>query len=300
MSVLLRVAAAFLALWLLGPGGALAAGQKGKLRLATTTSTADSGLLEAILPAFEAARGVKVDVVAVGTGQALALGRAGDADVLLVHAREREEAFLAAGHGTRRVDIMYNDFVIVGPKDDPAGIRGMGEAAAALRRVAEAGLPFASRGDDSGTHSKERSLWSRAGLAPTAADRWFRSLGQGMGATLHYADETDAYTITDRGTFLAQRGSLPHLGVLVGGASIAANPDRALFNPYGLLLVSQEKSGVAATEAAAFAAWLASEPTQRQIAVFGRATHGQPLFYPNSPAWQRAVARAAAAGGSGG
>lgn len=258
------------------------AGAPIKLRVATTTSTADSGLLDAILPAFESVEGIEVDVVAVGTGQALALGRAGDADVLLVHALEREKAFIDAGHGTRRFDIMYNDFVIVGPASDPAGIRDLATAGKALHRIAASGATFASRGDDSGTHSKELKLWEQAGVAPGAGDRWYRSLGQGMGATLQYANEIDSYTITDRATFLAQRASLPHLQVLVGGASIAANPDSSLFNPYGLVLVSPDKPGVAVRPGLQFAQWLTAAETQQRIAEFGLGKYGQALFYPNA------------------
>lgn len=263
---------------------------KPALRLATTTSTADSGLLDAILPEFEERHGVRVDVVAVGTGQALALGRAGDADALLVHARAREDAFVAAGHGVERRDVMYNDFVLVGPSADPAGIRAAGSAANALRRIATAKAEFASRGDDSGTHSKEKGLWQATGLQPGPKSGWYRSLGQGMGSTLQFANETDAYTLTDRGTFLAQRDRLPHLEVLVGGGSLADNSDPTLFNAYGLVLVSPVKSGVKSELARTFADWLVSVPTQRRIATFGRVRHGMELFYPNSPAWKQASA----------
>ena len=149
------------------------------LRLATTTSTADSGLLDAILPDFEAANNARVDVVAVGTGQAIEIGQAGDADVILVHARAREDAFIEEGHGTARYDVMYNDFILVGPADDPAGVQGMATAAEALTAIAAAEASFASRGDDSGTHTKELSLWEKAGITPEGD--WYNSLGQGMG-----------------------------------------------------------------------------------------------------------------------
>lgn len=269
-----------------------AAEAKPALRLATTTSTADSGLLEAILPEFEERHGVRVDVVAVGTGQALALGRAGDADILLVHARLREEAFVAAGHGIERRDIMYNDFVIVGPLADPADIRTAPSAADALTRIAATGSAFASRGDDSGTHSKEMGLWKAIGMPPDPAAGWYRSLGQGMGSTLQFANETDAYALTDRGTFLAQRHRLAHLEVLVGGASLADNSDPALFNPYGLVLVAPGKSSIKADLAQAFADWLVSLPTQERISIFGRDRYGMALFYPNSRAWKQAAALA--------
>ena len=253
------------------------------LRLATTTSTADSGLLDAILPAFEEANNARVDVVAVGTGQAIELGEAGDADVILVHARAREDAFVAEGHGTERHDVMYNDFVIVGPTDDPAGVAGMSSAAEALAAIAAAGAPFASRGDDSGTHTKEMSLWETAGVTPDPAGGWYNSLGQGMGETLTFANEAGAYTMTDRGTFLSMRDNLPNLVVVVGGESIADNADPKLLNPYGVIPVNPEKSeAINAELAQKFAEWLTSPEVQTMIGEFGVETFGQPLFYPNA------------------
>ncbi len=253
------------------------------LRLATTTSTADSGLLDAILPAFEEANNARVDVVAVGTGQAIELGEAGDADVILVHARAREDAFVAEGHGTERRDVMYNDFVIVGPADDPAGVVGMSSAAEALAAIAAAGAPFASRGDDSGTHTKEMSLWEAAGVTPDPAGGWYNSLGQGMGETLIFANEAGAYTMTDRGTFLSMRDNLPNLVVVVGGESIADNADPKLLNPYGVIPVNPEKSeAINAELAQKFAEWLTSPEVQTMIGEFGVETFGQPLFYPNA------------------
>jgi len=253
------------------------------LRLATTTSTADSGLLDAILPAFEEANNARVDVVAVGTGQAIELGEAGDADVILVHARAREDAFVAEGHGTERHDVMYNDFVIVGPTDDPAGVAGMSSAAEALAAIAAAGAPFASRGDDSGTHTKEMSLWETAGVTPDPAGGWYNSLGQGMGETLTFANEAGAYTMTDRGTFLSMRDNLPNLVVVVGGESIADNADPKLLNPYGVIPVNPEKSeAINAELARKFAEWLTSPEVQTMIGEFGVETFGQPLFYPNA------------------
>ena len=253
------------------------------LRLATTTSTADSGLLDAILPAFEEANNARVDVVAVGTGQAIELGEAGDADVILVHARAREDAFVAEGHGTERRDVMYNDFVIVGPADDPAGVVGMSSAAEALAAIAAAGAPFASRGDDSGTHTKEMSLWEAAGVTPDPAGGWYNSLGQGMGETLIFANEAGAYTMTDRGTFLSMRDNLPNLVVVVGGESIADNADPKLLNPYGVIPVNPEKSeAINAELARKFAEWLTSPEVQTMIGEFGVETFGQPLFYPNA------------------
>lgn len=252
------------------------------LRLATTTSTHDSGLLDAILPAFEAAHNARVDVIAVGTGQALALGEAGDVDVVLVHARSREDEFVAAGHGLSRTDVMFNDFVIVGPLDDPAAIKGNPSAAAALARIAAVQARFASRGDDSGTHIKEKALWNAAGT-PQPAGAWYSSLGQGMGSTLMFADETGAYTLTDRGTFLSQSQALPNLTVMVGGTSIADNQDAMLFNPYGVIPVNPAKGNIDADLAAAFVTWLTSPTTQAAIAEFGRERYGQPLFYPAAP-----------------
>jgi len=256
------------------------------LRLATTTSTADSGLLDAIVPAFEKKFGARVDIVAVGTGQAIELGKAGDADVILVHSRSREDAFVAEGHGTARYDVMYNDYILVGPAADPAGVAGMSTAAEALVAIAAGEATFASRGDDSGTHSKEKSLWQATGVDPEAGFAWYKSLGQGMGDTLRFADETGAYTLTDRGTYLAQRGSLPNLEVMVGGASIAENADPALFNPYGVIPVNPDKGGINADLAQKFADWLTSLEIQQQIETFGSEAFGQALFFPDSEAWR--------------
>ena len=256
------------------------------LRLATTTSTEDSGLLEAILPDFEEQHNARVDVVAVGTGQAIALGEAGDADVILVHARSREDAFVADGHGTERADVMYNDFIIVGPADDPAGIQGMELASDALTAIAEAEATFASRGDDSGTHSKERSLWEAAGLPSDPEAEWYKSLGQGMGDTLRFANESGAYTMTDRGTFLSQQDNLSNLVIMVGGNSIDENADLSLYNPYGVIPVNPDKGNINNDLANDFVAWLTSVETQSVIAEYGIDTYGQPLFYPDSQAWR--------------
>ncbi len=258
-------------------------GEPQVLRLATTTSTADSGLLDAILPGFEKANNARVDVVAVGTGQAIALGEAGDADVILVHARAREDTFVEAGHGINRRDVMYNDFILVGPTDDPAGVSGMTTAAEALAAIAAAGAPFASRGDDSGTHTKELSLWKGAGITPDPASGWYNSLGQGMGDTLTFANEAGAYTLTDRGTFLSMRDNLPNLSVMVGGQTIAENADPAMLNPYGVIPVNPAKSDAINGELAEkFAQWLTSADVQKQIGEFGVEKFGQPLFYPDA------------------
>ncbi|MFN2206904.1 MAG: substrate-binding domain-containing protein [Candidatus Promineifilaceae bacterium] len=259
-----------------------AASGGGSLTLATTTSTYDSGLLDAILPVFEEETGITVEVVAVGTGQALALGEQGDADVLLVHARAREDEFMAAGHGTRREDVMYNDFVIVGPPDDPAGIAGMDNAAAAMAQIAGSGATFVSRGDDSGTHTKEKSIWEAAGIEPSGD--WYQSIGQGMGATLTFADEEQAYTLSDRATYLAR--TLEDDGFEL---VIVVEGDPILFNPYGVMTVNPDKSDQINAEGAnEFIDWLISVPTQQLISEFGTGTFGSPLFTPDSEAWNAA------------
>jgi tungstate transport system substrate-binding protein len=253
---------------------------EGKLILATTTSTNDSGLLDFILPDFEAETGAEVDVIAVGTGQALSLGENGDADVLLVHARAREDAFMDAGHGVRREDVMYNDFVIVGPPDDPAGIEGMEDAAEAFQAIAQAEAPFVSRGDDSGTHTKEKAIWEAAGVEPEGD--WYISAGQGMGAVLTMADEQQAYTLSDRATYLARTLEGTDLVILVEG-------DPILFNPYGVIAVNPEKNPEVQAELAdTFIDWLISVPVQEKIGSFGIDEFGQPLFVPDSQPWREA------------
>jgi tungstate transport system substrate-binding protein len=250
------------------------------LILATTTSTENSGLLAYLLPGFEEEYDVQVDVIAVGTGQALEMGENGDADVLLVHARAREDAFMEAGHGVRREDVMYNDFVIVGPETDPAGIQGMTDAAAAFTAIAEAEAPFVSRGDDSGTHTKEKSIWAAAEIEP--AGDWYISAGQGMGAVLTMADEQQAYTLSDRATYLARTLEGTDLVILVEG-------DPILFNPYGVIAVNPNKGEhIKADLANTFIDWLISVPTQEMIAQFGVAEFGAPLFTPDSDPWREA------------
>lgn len=256
------------------------------LRLATTTSTADTGLLDAILPDFESKYNAQVDVVAVGTGQALELGANGDADVVLVHARSREDAFVEAGDGINRLDVMYNDFVLVGPSTDPAGVKGLPTTKEALPLIAAAQALFVSRGDDSGTHTKEKSLWAAAGITPTAESTWYNSIGQGMGETLLFANEAQGYTLTDRGTWLAQQANLPNLAVMVGGSTIAENQDKALLNPYGVIPVNPAKHPTVNFELATqFAEWITSIETQTMIRDFGQAKFGQSLFNPSSEAW---------------
>ena len=246
-----------------------------KLILATTTSTADTGLLDYLLPDFEAQFHAKVEVIAVGTGQAIKTAEQGDADVILVHARASEDQFVADGYGVNRQDVMYNDFVIIGPEDDPAGIQGMTDAAAALAKIAEAQATFASRGDESGTHSKEKAIWEKAGIEPSGD--WYLSLGQGMGATLTFANEKGAYTLTDRGTYLSRQEGLG-LPILVEGDSI-------LFNPYGVIAANPEKHPHIEYELALkFIEWLTSVDTQEKIGQF-RHSSGELLFHPNSEQW---------------
>ncbi len=253
------------------------------VRLATTTSTADSGLLDVILPAFEQQYNARVEVIAVGTGQALKLGENGDADVVLVHARSHEDAFVAKGLGINRRNVMYNDFVLVGPVTDPAGIAGMPLAAEAFQTIADTAATFASRGDDSGTHSKELTIWHSIGITPTAELNWYQSLGQGMGETLITANEQLAYTLADRGTYLALRDNLPNLTIVVGGGTIEDNHDPALLNPYSVILVNPERyPDIQAELAEQLAAWLVTDETQAQIATFGIEAYGQPLFFPGT------------------
>jgi tungstate transport system substrate-binding protein len=259
----------------------------GKLILATTTSTADSGLLDAILPDFRQQFNAEVDVVAVGTGQALEIGSKGDADVVLVHSRKGEDQFVADGHAKERFDVMYNDFIVVGPADDPAGVAGMALAKDAFQAIADAEQPFASRGDNSGTNTKELAIWASIPITPTAETGWYNSLGQGMGDTLTFANEQQAYTLTDRGTYLAMRDTLPDLAILVGGENLAENQDKVLLNPYGVLVVNPDvHPNVNAALAAQFVEWLTSVEVQQMIGEFGVETFGQPLFYPSSAQWQ--------------
>ncbi|MFQ5670143.1 MAG: substrate-binding domain-containing protein [Acidobacteriota bacterium] len=241
-----------------------------RVRLATTTSTDHSGLLEAILPPFEERQGIEVQVLAVGTGQALALGERGEVDLLLVHARQREDAFMAGGHGSERRDIMWNDFVILGPPADPAGVRHKKDAAAALARIASTSSPFISRGDDSGTHIRERSLWKKAGGVPEGKD-FYTEAGQGMGNCLILADEKRAYVLSDRGTYLAFAARVD-LEVLVEG-------DPGLLNPYGAILVNPARHPhVHAAAARRLLDYLTSPEGQRRIGAFR--VGGEMLFHP--------------------
>ena len=242
--------------------------------LATTTSTQDSGLLDVLVPAFEEGTDYNVKVIAVGTGLALEMGRRGDADVLLVHAPSVEEAFVAEGYGTNRRLVMHNDFIVVGPADDPAGVLDASDALAALRAIAQAGASFISRGDDSGTHKLERSLWEELDIDPDG-ESWYAESGQGMGATIQIANQRDAYTISDRATYLAQLENLD-LVVLHEG-------DPRLLNIYHVMQVDPERfSGVHGSGAQAFVAFLVSDGAQALIADFGVDRYGRPLFVPDA------------------
>lgn len=244
--------------------------------LASTTSTDNSGLFAWLLPKFTARTGIQVRVVAVGTGAALRLGERGDADVLLVHDRASEDAFVAAGHGIDRRDLMYNDFVVVGPRRDPARLRGLSNAAAAFRAIAQAGALFVSRGDDSGTHQAERRLWKASGEDPKpASGRWYLESGGGMGATLNLAAGRGAYTLTDRGTWLSFRNR-QDLAVLV-------ERDPTLRNLYGVILVNPARHPhVKVKEARALADWLVSKEGQAEIGALR--IDGQQLFWPGAAA----------------
>ncbi len=239
--------------------------------MATTTSANDTGLLEALLPQFEKATGVRVRWVSVGTGQALKLGEAGDADVVLVHDRAKEDAFVSAGHATARRDVMWNDFLVVGPAADPARVQGEASAASALRKIAAAQAPFVSRGDDSGTHSRENALWKAAGGKP--AWNGYAETGQGMGLTLMAAHERQGYTLADRGTWLAFRKRVDLVPLVEG--------DRALRNPYGILPVAPARRPGGNPEGARrLVEWLTSPAGQAAIGAF--TVDGEPLFHPGS------------------
>jgi tungstate transport system substrate-binding protein len=254
-----------------------------KLILATTTSTADSGLLDFILPDFEAQYNADVDVIAVGTGQALEIGSKGDADVVLVHSRRGEDQFVADGHAVERFDVMYNDYVLVGPPADPAQVSGLGTGKEAFTAIMNSESLFVSRGDKSGTHTKELSIWASTGITPTAEMSWYNSIGQGMGDTLLFANERQGYTLTDRGTYLSMSDKLPDVTILVGGGNVSENQDGNLLNPYGVLAVNPEKHpNVKGQLANQFVEWLISAETQEMIGGYGVDTFGQPLFYPSA------------------
>jgi len=239
-----------------------------RLKLSTTTSTDNSGLLDALLPAFEQKYDCKVDVIAVGTGKAIKLAAAGDVDVTMVHARSKEDKFVNDGNGVNRRDVMYNDFVVIGPKNDPAGIKSAKTATEAFEMLAAAKAKFISRGDDSGTHTKEKILWKEAGVTPVGD--WYVEAGQGMGNVITMANELQGYTISDRGTFIAYEDKI-ELPVLFSG-------DAALFNPYGVIAVNPKLHPHVNYELAmSFIAFLTSPEGQKTIADFRK--NGQALFF---------------------
>ena len=250
--------------------------QEKSIVVASTTSTQDSGLFGHLLPIFTAKTGIEVKVVAQGTGQALDTARRGDADVVFVHAKAAEEKFLAEGFGVKRYPVMYNDFVLIGPKSDPAGIAGGKDIAAALKAIKETQAPFVSRGDRSGTHIAELNLWKAAGI-DIAADKgpWYRDIGQGMGVALNTASSMEAYVLSDRGTWLSFKNR--------GDLDIAVEGDQRLFNQYGVMLVNPEKHPHVKTEwGQAFVGWLISPDGQKAIADYK--IEGKQLFFPNAGA----------------
>ncbi|MEO4043213.1 substrate-binding domain-containing protein [Hoeflea sp. CAU 1731] len=241
----------------------------------STTSTQNSGLYDYILPIYEDKSGVQIRVVAVGTGQAIKNARNCDGDVLLVHAKPAEEKFVAEGYGVERTDVMYNDFIIVGPPADPADVKGMKDASAALNKIADSENIFVSRGDDSGTNKKEVALWKAAGVDPSqSSGQWYRETGSGMGATLNATIGMDGYTMTDRATWIAFGNRADH-EILVEG-------DKALFNQYGVILVNAEKCPRAKSDLGqAFVDWMLSDEGQKAIASYR--LDGKQLFFPNAP-----------------
>ena len=269
-TVLALGAAALAVIGSIGP----AAAQDRFIVVQSTTSTQNSGLYEHILPMFAGKTGIEVRVVAVGTGQAIRNAANGDGDVLLVHARPAEEKFVADGHGVARFDVMYNDLVIVGPPSDPAAVAGMTDAVAALTEIAQAEAPFASRGDDSGTHQAELGLWKEAGVDVNAASGgWYRETGSGMGATLNIGVGMSAYVLTDRATWSSFGNRRDH--------RIAVEGDPKLFNQYGIILVNPEKHpNVKAEQGQQFIDWILSEEGQAAIASYR--VDGRQLFFPNA------------------
>ncbi len=238
------------------------------LRLATTTSTENSGLLAELLPPFEQTYSCQVDVIAVGTGKAIKLGETGDVDVVMVHARSKEDKFVAAGYGVDRRDVMYNDFVILGPASDPAGIKGLTDVDAAMAKIAAAKATFVSRGDDSGTHSREKQLWKAAGVNPSGD--WYLEAGRGMGEVIVMAGERQGYTLSDRGTYLAFSSKTD--------LQIAGEGDKRLFNPYGVIMVNpQQHPHIKVELAKKFLDYLTSDQAQALIAGYRRG--GKQLFY---------------------
>ncbi|TPI53546.1 MULTISPECIES: extracellular solute-binding protein [unclassified Mesorhizobium] len=266
-----RIFSALVVLLMLA-GGAPAQDQS--IVVASTTSTQDSGLFDHILPLFEKKTGIGVKIVAQGTGQALDTGRRGDADVVFVHAKAQEEKFIEEGFGVKRFDVMYNDFVLVGPKSDPAGVSGTKDIAAALIAIKAKKAAFVSRGDRSGTHSAELGLWKTAGIDIEAArGPWYKEIGQGMGAALNAAAAMNAYTLSDRGTWLSFKNR--------GELDIAVEGDKRLFNQYGVMLVNPHKHPSVKVEAGQrFIDWLISPEGQKAIGEYK--IDGQQLFFPNA------------------
>ena len=259
------------ALFLLG--AALPCTAQSSLILSTTTSTQDSGLLDLLLPLCEAKTGIRVKTIAVGSGEALAMGRRGDADVLLVHSKAAEDEFMAQGFGSLRLEVMHNDFILVGPASDPAGVKGL-PTLDAMKKIAEKGALFVSRDDRSGTHARELDLWKKAATA-FAGKPWYVATGQGMGETARVASEKRAYTVADRGTYLALRKTLS-LEILVEGG-------KELWNSYRVIVVNPEKHPkTREKEAKLFAEWIVAPDTQKLIGEFGRDKYGQPLFVPDA------------------
>ncbi len=269
-----RYALPALGLLLLAAFAAPVSAQDKSIVVASTTSTQDSGLFGHILPLFKAKTGIEVKVIAQGTGQALDTARRGDADVVFVHAKAQEEKFVTEGHGVKRFDVMYNDFVLIGPKSDPAGVNGSKDIVAALKTIQGKAVPFVSRGDKSGTHSAELALWNQAGVdIATAKGPWYREIGQGMGAALNTAGAMNAYVVSDRGTWL----SFKNPGDLV----IAVEGDKRLFNQYGVILVNPEKHPAVKKELGqSFIDWLTSPEGQGAIAAYK--VNGKQLFFPNA------------------
>src|SRR4051812_25615891 len=254
-----------------------ASAQDKSIVVASTTSTHDSGLFNHILPLFKAKTGIDVKVVAQGTGQALDTAQRGDADVVFVHAKPQEERFVAEGHGVKRFDVMYNDFVLIGPKSGPAKVAGTRDITAALQKIADAKVPFISRGDNSGTHIAELNLWKATGVdIAQAKGPWYRDIGQGMGAAFNAASATNAYVLSDRGTWLSFKNR--------GDLTIAVQGDPRLFNQYGVILVNPTKHPhVKADLGQAFVDWITSP--EGQAAIAGYKINGEQLFFPNAQNW---------------
>jgi len=249
--------------------------QEKSIVVASTTSTQDSGLFDHILPLFKAKTGIDVKVISQGTGQALDTGRRGDADVVFVHARPQEEKFVADGFGVKRFAVMYNDFILIGPNGDPAGVKGSKDIVAALTAIKNKAAPFVSRGDKSGTHAAELALWKAAGIDIAGADKgtWYREIGQGMGAALNTASAMNGYVLADRGTWLSFKNR--------GELGIAVEGDKRLFNQYGVMLVNPDKHAhVKKDMGQAFVDWLVSSEGQKAIAEYK--INGQQLFFPNA------------------